>query len=71
MGFIFFESICNNRFYICQAALDQLNLASVGDSMTWLNIVWSFTVLDKANTGHFQSVLSPEFVTNMISKIFT
>jgi len=38
----------------------------VGNSSTWLDIIWSLVVLEKANNEHLASVLSPDFISNLM-----
>lgn len=38
----------------------------VGNLSTWLDIIWSLVVLEKADNEHLASVLSPDFTSNLI-----
>lgn len=33
----------------------------------WLDVVWSLTILDQANSEHFASVLSEKFINQLTS----
>jgi len=38
----------------------------VGNLSTWLDIIWSLVVLEKADNEHLASVLSPDFISNLM-----
>ena len=50
-----------------QKILANLKKEDYNDIM-WLKIVWSLSILNKAESRHFESVLDPMFVEQFISK---
>lgn len=38
----------------------------IGNLNTWLDIVWSLVVLEKADNEHLASVLSADFISNLM-----
>jgi hypothetical protein len=38
----------------------------VGNLNTWLDVIWSLVVLEKADNEHLASVLSPDFISNLM-----
>ena len=38
----------------------------IGNLNSWLDIIWSLVVLEKAENEHLASILSPDFVSNLL-----
>lgn len=37
-----------------------------GNLNTWLDIIWSLVVLEKADNEHLATVLSPDFISSLM-----
>lgn len=45
---------------------DPKQFNDIGNLNTWLDIVWSLVVLEKADDKHLASVLSVDFISNLM-----
>ncbi|XP_001950421.2 FAST kinase domain-containing protein 4 [Acyrthosiphon pisum] len=56
----------NNMDNIIQVFKNTKQFNDVGNLSTWLDIIWSLVVLEKADNEHLASVLSPDFISNLM-----
>ncbi|XP_025422415.1 uncharacterized protein LOC112692084 isoform X2 [Sipha flava] len=55
-----------NMDNIIKVFTDIKHFNDAGNINTWLDIVWSLVVLEKANNDHLESVLSSDYVSNLL-----
>ncbi|XP_050499186.1 FAST kinase domain-containing protein 4 [Diabrotica virgifera virgifera] len=55
----------NNSENLFKVLLPQLTLSEAGKPQVWLDIVWSLTLLNKANSSHVSSVLDKSFLDQL------
>lgn len=56
-----------NLEYFLQVFKNIKQFNDVNNSNTWLDIIWSLVVLEKADDEHLASVLSEDFISNLMN----
>jgi hypothetical protein len=64
--FNFFFFFYKNFIWLFKVFTDIKHFNDAGNINTWLDIVWSLVVLEKANNDHLESVLSSDYVSNLL-----